>query len=66
MSPHIDRSELTPEEPSFAEMTGKAVELLSQDKDGFFLMVEGSQVDWANHANDPNYAVTEFLALHRQ
>jgi alkaline phosphatase len=63
MSPDIDRSELTPEEPSLAEMTGKAVELLSQDKDGFFLMVEGSQVDWANHANDPNYAVTEFLAF---
>ncbi|MDI9395421.1 MAG: alkaline phosphatase [Euryarchaeota archaeon] len=63
MAPDIDRSELAPEEPSLAEMTGKAVELLSQDKDGFFLMVEGSQVDWANHANDPAYVVTEFLAF---
>lgn len=41
----------------------KAVELLSQDKDGFFLMVEGNQIDGATHANDPIYAVTEFLAF---
>lgn len=63
MAPDIDRAELAPEEPSLEEMTGKAVELLSQDKDGFFLMVEGSQIDWANHANDPAYAVTDFLAF---
>ncbi|AKB63934.1 alkaline phosphatase [Methanosarcina mazei] len=63
MAPDIDRTELVPEEPSLSEMTGKALELLSQDKDGFFLMVEGSQVDWANHANDPVYAVTDFLAF---
>lgn len=63
MAPDIDRVGLAPEEPSLAEMTGKAVELLSQDKNGFFLMVEGSQVDWANHANDPAYAVTDFLAF---
>jgi alkaline phosphatase len=63
MAPDIDRTELAPEEPSLAEMTEKAVELLSQDKKGFFLMVEGSQVDWANHANDPVYAVTDFLAF---
>ncbi|HOW14408.1 alkaline phosphatase [Methanosarcina sp.] len=63
MAPDIDRAELAPEEPSLAEMTGKALELLSQDRNGFFLMVEGSQVDWANHANDPAYAVTDFLAF---
>ncbi len=39
-------------EPSLAEMTEKSIELLSQDEDGFFLMVEGSKVDWAAHAND--------------
>jgi alkaline phosphatase len=44
-------------------MTGKAVELLSQDRDGFFLMVEGSQIDGGDHANDPIYTVTEFLAF---
>jgi alkaline phosphatase len=63
MNADIDRAELAPTEPSLSEMTGKAVQLLSRDKDGFFLMVEGSQVDWADHANDPAYAVTDFLAF---
>lgn len=39
--------------------TEKAIDILSQDKDGFFLMVEGSQIDWGGHANDMNYVVTE-------
>ena len=49
--------------PSIAEMTSKAIEILSKDEDGFFLMVEGSQVDWAAHANDPAAIITEFLAF---
>ena len=44
-------------------MTKKAIDLLSQDPDGFFLMVEGSQVDWAGHANDPAYMTFDFLAF---
>ncbi|THB70350.1 MAG: alkaline phosphatase [Gammaproteobacteria bacterium] len=63
MKPDIDRAEFAPEEPSIAEMTAKAIELLSQDRDGFFLMVEGSQVDWAGHANDPKYMFTDFIAF---
>lgn len=63
MQPDIDRAEFAPEEPSLCNMTEKAIELLSEDKDGFFLMVEGSQVDWAGHANDPIYEVTDFLAF---
>lgn len=49
--------------PSIAAMTAKAIDLLSQDKDGFFLMVEGSKVDWAAHANDTKGVITEFLAF---
>ncbi len=63
MQADIDRAEFAPEEPSIAEMTAKAIDLLSQDKDGFFLMVEGSQVDWAGHANDPKYMFTDFIAF---
>ena len=59
MEADIDRTEFAPQQPSLAEMTEKAIELLSRDKDGFFLMVEGSQVDWAGHANDPVYMVTD-------
>ncbi|MCB0661106.1 MAG: alkaline phosphatase [Saprospiraceae bacterium] len=29
--------------------------------DGFFLMVEGSQIDWGGHGNDANYIVTEMI-----
>lgn len=51
------------EEPSLAEMTQKAIGILSQNKNGFFMMVEGSKVDWSAHDNDPIGMVTEFLAF---
>ncbi len=65
MAADIDRAEFAPREPSLADMTAKAIELLSKDPEGFFLMVEGSQVDWAGHANDPIHMVTDFLAFDR-
>lgn len=46
-------------EPSSAMMTQKALDILSQNEDGFFLMVEGSQIDWAGHGNDTEYLVNE-------
>ncbi|MGL5318316.1 MAG: alkaline phosphatase [Bacteroidales bacterium] len=49
--------------PSIASMTAKAIDMLSKDKDGFFLMVEGSKVDWAAHANDTKGVITEYLAF---
>ncbi len=39
-------------QPSIAEMTNKSIEILSQDTDGFFLMVEGSRIDLAAHVDD--------------
>ena len=41
-----------PYSPSLSEMTRVAIEILSQDPDGFFLMVEGGQIDWESHDND--------------
>lgn len=49
--------------PSIAEMTEKAIQRLSKNENGFFLMVEGSQVDWAAHSNDVNTMITEYLAF---
>ncbi|HNX53718.1 MAG TPA: alkaline phosphatase [Pontiellaceae bacterium] len=46
---------------SLEEMTQKALEILSQDKDGFFLMVEGSQIDWAAHKNNGTNVVSEVV-----
>lgn len=53
------------EQPSLEEMTRKAIEKLSKDENGFFLMVEGSKVDWAAHGNDPVGMATDFLAFDR-
>lgn len=52
----IDRTE---EVPSLRDMTTSAIQRLSKDKDGFFLMVEGSQIDWAGHDNDIVGAMSE-------
>jgi len=49
--------------PSLSEMTAKAIEKLSKNENGFFLMVEGSKIDWAAHANDPIGMITDMLAF---
>lgn len=49
--------------PSLREMTEKALSILSENPKGFFMMVEGSKVDWAAHANDAVGCITEFLAF---
>lgn len=50
--------------PSISEMTKIAIQKLNDPKSsGFFLMVEGSKVDWAAHANDPVGIVSELLAF---
>ncbi|MCQ2202282.1 MAG: alkaline phosphatase [Bacteroidales bacterium] len=50
---------------SLAESTKKAIDILKQDKNGFFLMVEGSQIDWGGHHNVINEVVTETLDMDR-
>lgn len=45
--------------PSLQDMTQTALDKLSTNKKGFFLMVEGSQIDWAGHANDITGAMSE-------
>ena len=37
---------------SLADLTTKAIEILAGSSEGFFLMIEGSQIDWAGHDND--------------
>jgi alkaline phosphatase len=48
-------------EPTLADMTDKALEILSRNEKGFFLMVEGSQIDWGAEDNDINYTIREQL-----
>ena len=41
--------------------TQKAVSYFEDNSAPFFLMVEGSQIDWAGHDNEANYLITELL-----
>jgi len=41
--------------------TRKALDVLSQNKKGFFLMIEGSQIDWAGHDNDSEFLLDEMM-----
>lgn len=59
----MDRETTNPNEPTLAEMTKKGISVLSKDKEGFFLMVEGSKPDWAAHANDPIGMISDTLAF---
>ncbi len=39
----------------------KALQILSKDKNGFFLMIEGSQIDWGAHQNNVAFLTGEML-----
>ena len=47
------------ETPSLADMTRIALRTLDKNPQGFFLMVEGSQVDWASHDNSVAGVISE-------
>ncbi len=58
-----DRARDPAGEPSLAEMTTKAIANLSQDADGFVLMVEGARIDHAHHAGNAARALEDTLAF---
>lgn len=41
--------------------TYTALNILDNNENGFFLMVEGSQIDWGGHQNNTNFLVNEML-----
>ncbi|WP_058302391.1 alkaline phosphatase [Gorillibacterium timonense] len=51
----------TTEIPSLATMTSSALSILSKDKNGFVMMIEGGRIDHAGHANDLPTMVQEVL-----
>ena len=48
---------------SFDRIVTEALEYLSQDEDGFFLMAEGSHIDHGGHNNDVCYMLEELIAF---
>jgi len=50
-------------QPALAEMTSKAIDLLSQNPQGFFLMVEGGKIDHALHDSNAGNAMEETIGF---
>ncbi len=51
--------------PTLREMTLAALNVLDEDRDGFFLMVEGGAVDWAAHDNQDGRMIEEQIDFDR-
>ena len=56
---------LRPLAPTLAEMIDVAIEILSRDPDGFFLMVEGGLIDWVCHGNDAEASIELTIGFDR-
>lgn len=50
-------------QPSLAEMTTKAIDILSQNPNGYFLMVEGGRIDHALHGTNAKRALVDTIAF---
>ncbi|MHC4697224.1 MAG: alkaline phosphatase, partial [Planctomycetota bacterium] len=60
-----DRAGDTAGEPSLSEMTAKAIDLLSRNRKGYFLMVEGGRIDLAHHGANAYRALTDTIEFAR-
>ena len=52
-----------PSEPALTEMTTRALELVAQDDQGFFLLVEGARIDTAGHTNSVDEMIEDLLVF---
>ena len=63
MKYETDRAKDPAGEPSLSDMTSKAIDVLSTNKKGFFLMVEGGRIDHAHHDGNAYRALRDTVAL---
>lgn len=63
MQYEADRADDTAGEPSLAEMTEKAIEILSKNDGGYVLLVEGGRIDHAHHAGNAHRALKDAQAF---
>jgi alkaline phosphatase len=61
MAYEIDRADTA--EPSLAEMSAKALQILSRNRKGFLVMIEGGRIDHAAHRNDAAATIRDTLAF---
>lgn len=58
-----DRREDGAGEPSLAEMTGKAIDILAKNPEGYLLLVEGGRIDHGSHSGNAYRTLTDAVAL---
>ncbi|XP_078683100.1 alkaline phosphatase-like [Branchiostoma floridae x Branchiostoma belcheri] len=58
-----DRDDSATEEPTLAEMTRKAIQILQKNANGFFLLVEGGRIDHGHHEGKAVKALNEAVAF---
>jgi len=49
--------------PSLTQMSAKALDILSKNENGFFLMIEAGLIDWAAHYNDTGTMLHEMVKI---
>jgi alkaline phosphatase len=60
-----DRTAAGNKEPSLAEMTTKAIAMLSKNRKGYVLMVEAGRIDHAHHGGNARRALQDTVALNQ-
>ncbi|MCE2597035.1 alkaline phosphatase [Motilimonas cestriensis] len=63
MNYEADRDSTGTGEPSLADMTTKAIDVLANNDKGFFLMVEAGRIDHGHHAGNAYRALTDAVAF---
>jgi len=63
MSYEIDRVNADLDEPSVAEMTAVALDILDNNPEGFFVMIESGRIDHADHDHDIAGSIWDTLAF---
>lgn len=51
--------------PDLATLAKGALNVLDEDKDGYFAMIEGGAIDWSGHANNSATSIEETLEFSR-
>ena len=63
MDYELDRVKKNLDQPSLAEMTVKAIDVLSKNSNGYFLMVEGGRIDHALHGTNAKRVMEDTIAF---
>ena len=62
---YVARRDDSSAEPSLAQMTAAAIDVMSSNDDGYFLMVEGGRIDHGHHDGRPGWALVEGQEFNR-